>query len=286
MAMKHKLIAQLNTSTTCTATAAMTICNNYVYCIRTVHSNDDTKKKPVIMEKAYNFSTGTKTSATCSIKTSAGTTNIACHANSLTCVGGTFYMVTRNGVFLSDGVTTNNNNTSNQVMTFGADGIIQKKLTYSGGNIATINYFTSSGGINYFLVSTSGGREIEYKLVKESGTSLVDAGTTYNIVIPEPYYKTHNYKTGNDSYFNPYTRHLYVTKFVYKKGVPITKNRIFEYNLASSTPGECIATYYIPNESSESKFEIEGIHVYNNIFYVCTNTIKNGKQADEVCSLA
>ena len=183
MAMKHNSIAKLNTSTTCIATAAMTIYNNNVYCIRTVPEDEDnptskTVKKPVIMEKVYNFSTGTETSATCSIKTSAGTTNIACHANSLTCVGGTFYMVTRNGAYLSDGKTLNNNNTANQVMTFGTDGIIKKKLTYSGGTIATINYFTSSGGVNYFLVSTSGGRKIEYKLVKESGTSLVDAGTT------------------------------------------------------------------------------------------------------------
>lgn len=258
-----------------TATDAMTIVNNDIYCICSKHDGPDEenpKKYPVALHKFYNYlpegSSGTK--ALSEVTTSAGSKIIAKHSNSITYHNHIFYMVTRNG-----------KGSENQVMAFGSDGVITNKYTYADKEIATINFYKEVDGVLYFLISTGGGNKVPYKIVKISGSKLVDTGVSFKVSAPDP-----DYTTGNDSYYDLSTKQLYITKIkkIEVDGKDIIKNnKIYQYDLDRTLSGSSLIfnakrVLQIDNNDDETYFEIEGLAIYENKKYVCANVvIKNAK---------
>ena len=115
----HDLIVSLSDTSVngkkCTATSAMTIVNDDIYCIRSASPNNE-DKMPVVLHKLYNYLSEKGKEKTSIIQTVSGSVAIAIHANSLTYHDHLFYMVTRNG-----------SKNENQVMAFNSDGVIVKK---------------------------------------------------------------------------------------------------------------------------------------------------------------
>lgn len=252
----------------CSAVSCMNIVNNDFYVLST-YSPNNIDKQPIVMYKAYNYipniNEGTMDYSI--IQTKNGSKSIAKHLNSMTYNNHLFYAVTRNG--------TDN---ENQVMAFGSDGVIKQKIKYShsGSKIATINHYRD----NQFIISCGGGDLITYRLVELVGNQLNDL-RNFKIQIPKD--KAEDYQTGNDSFYDKKTKRLYVTKF---KG-DLTSNAIFVYDLSVLDNKTYNATdrYYIKPIYGESKFEIEGLGIYNDEIYVCTNSVLNGQQVDGVYKL-
>lgn len=253
-----------------TATDAMTIVNNDIYCICSKHDGPDEenpKKYPVALLKFYNYlpegSSG-KTDYSV-VTTSAGSKIIARHSNSITYHNHLFYMVTRNGT-----------GSENQVMAFGSDGVITNKYTYAGGEIATINFYKEVDGVLYFLISTGGGDKVPYKIVKISGSKLVSTGVSFHVIAPD-----NDYSEGNDSYYDLSTKQLYVTKFkkIEVNGKKTIKNnRIYQYDLNRTLSGSSLTfnakrVLQIDSNDNETKFEVEGLAIYDNKKYVCANVV-------------
>ncbi len=275
----------LDSGKKCTATVAMEIVNDDIYCVRTYDpkegSEEDGKKQPVVLHKLFNYlSGGNGSSSYVMVRTQAGTENIAVHANSLTYHNHVFYLVTRNG-----------EGTENQVMAFGSDGIITHKYTYSGGKIGTINYYDTQNGALRFLISVKHKVNVLFRLVKISGTKLVDEGVSFEALVSD-----NNYETGNDSYYNRSTKQLYVTKFKNPDqdagdDAKIVSNLVLQYDLSDGISGtsakySSVRTLQVDNQEGEMKFEIEGLCMYDNKKYVCVNSLDlNKNQTDAICKL-
>jgi hypothetical protein len=250
-----------------TATDAMTIVNNDIYCICSKHDKKSVVNKmkyPVVMHKFYNYlpegSSG-KTDYSV-VTTSAGSKIIARHSNSITYHNHLFYMVTRNGT-----------GSENQIMAFGSDGVITNKYTYAGGEIATINFYKEVDGVLYFLISTGGGDKVPYKIVKISGSKLVSTGVSFHVIAPD-----NDYSEGNDSYYDLATKQLYVTKFKRIDDTIVKNNRIYQYDLDRTLSGSSLSfnakrVLQIDSNDDETKFEIEGLAIYDNKKYVCANVV-------------
>jgi len=250
-----------------TATDAMTIVNNDIYCICSKHDGPDEenpKKYPVVMHKFYNYLPEGSSGKTdySEVTTSAGSKIIARHSNSITYHNHLFYMVTRNGT-----------GSENQVMAFGSDGVITNKYTYAGGEIATINFYKEVDGVLYFLISTGGGNEVPYKIVRISGSKLVNTGVFFKVSVPDS-----EYSIGNDSYYDLSTKQLYVTKIKKIDDKIIKNNRIYQYDLNRTLSGSSLTfnakrVLQIDSNDNETKFEIEGLAIYDNKKFVCANVV-------------
>lgn len=277
----HRVLLTLPTvevnKKSCTATVAMVIIKDDIYCVRTYDGEGE--KQPVVLHKLCNYlSGGSVSSSYVIVHTPSNVTNIAKHANSLTYHDHVFYLVTMNG------------KTENQVMAFGSDGIITNRYKYNGGIIATINYYDTKNGALRFLVAikkTDSCEDVEHRLVKISGSQLVDVGISFTALVSNS-----TYLRGNDSYYNRSTKQLYLTKFkTVSEGEEITNNWVLQYDLSdgiSGTGGQyfSVRTLRVKNTSEERKLEIEGISMYDNKKFVCVNsTDSNKKQTDTVCQL-
>lgn len=280
---KHSIITTLPEDAAgiqCSAQAGMTIVNGDIYCISSQSSNTN-EKKPVVLRKLFGYLSGsTSSSKAVIIHTAAGTQNIAIHANSLTYYNHVFYLATMNA-----------GANASQVMAFGSDGEITAKYTYSDGEkntITTINYYDTKDGALRFLVSIGHGVNVKFRLVKADGTVLKDEGISFTASVPDS-----NFLKGNDHYYDRSTKQLYVTKF---KTPPtdgdITTNWILQYDLSdgiSKPEYSSVRTLEASILGDEIKFEIEGLCIYDNKKYVCTNTVilqdKKRTQEDAICKL-
>lgn len=274
-ASHSKLIALKNNdeAKSCTATAAMVIVNNDIYCVRSKKENK--QKLPVVLHKIFNhLGSGNENYECVEIQTASGNTNIAVHANSLTYYNHIFYLATRN-----------TDNASDQVVAFSSDGKISSQYSYGKEVIATINFYQKKNDKLYFLISIGGGCSIDYRLVYISGNKLKDANIKFKVLIPD-----NDYSVGNDSYFSTADRQLYVTK-IRNSEDKTTENKIFQYDLSGDLSGtdatySPIRTIHAASNQSESKFEIEGLSIYNGVKYVCTNSLDlANKQKDEICKI-
>ena len=251
----------------CSAVACMSIVNDDIYVLSS-HSSSDNFKQPVVLHKLYNYISNSNPNVGYSyetIRTSKGSENIAVHANSMTYNNHLFYMVTRNG--------TDN---ENQVIVFGSDGIIKNKLKYAhiGSKLATINHYKD----DKFIISVGGGNTIPYRVVQNSGNYLNDV-FSFKLKIADS-----EYQTGNDSYYDKKSKKIYVTKFK----DDLIHNAIYVYDLSKLSAGKTYTptdVYYINAKNGESQFEIEGLGIFENNIYVCTNSVKNSKQTDSICKL-
>ena len=226
---------------TCSAVAGTVVVGNNIY---TIASKSADGKQPIAFyrnDKAI------------PVRTAAGSTAIARHANSITYYDHLFYVVTRNG------------QDETQIVAFDSGGIIKKKWKYPRSMIATINHYSGS----WFLISVNGGLSVKYRAV-EIGKEILDTGREFRVKIPDT-----EYQTGNDSFYNKTTKRLYVTKF--KDEV---HNAVFIYDISA------IRKEYIPVDvkyyTGKEKFEIEGI---GKGMIACVNGVKSGKQNDMVVQL-
>lgn len=278
---KHKLIISIPEKSISgekmTATDAMSIVDNDIYCICSKH--DDISKYPVVLHKFYNYlpegNTGSYKNS--DLTTEAGSKIIAKHSNSLTYYNHVFYMVTRNGT-----------GSENQVMAFGSDGIIKSKYTYADGEIGTINFYKNKDNVPWFLISIGGGTSITYRLVKVSGSKFINTGISFKVNVPDV-----DYSIGNDSYYDFTTKQLYITKFkkiMVNGTATVRNNRIYQYDLncelsGSSATFDAKRILQIDGDSEETKFEIEGLAVYDSKKYVCANVVSSGKNCDAIYKL-
>ena len=127
-----------------------------------------------------------------------------------------------------------------------------------------------------FLISVGGSTEVPYRLVKVAGSNLVDVAE-FTMIIPNS-----TYSVGNDSYYDTKTKQLYITKM---KDNKVTYNRIYQYDLSGGLVHKkkySASTIYCANADTESKYEIEGLGIYNGNIYVCTNSVENKIQTDSI----
>ena len=178
---EHKLVAKLTTQNVlgynCTATAAMTVVGNDLYCIRTVPKQEGVSKKyPVVLHIIKNFATN-PVESTVVIETAGGSQYIAAHANSLSHSEDngkiTFYMATGNLPDTSE--FTDEAIKGNQIVCFGTDGKIFKKYSYTekvhsvnyagkdtdGKKLFLINRGTKSGGYYFYILAKENGNKVE-----------------------------------------------------------------------------------------------------------------------------
>lgn len=233
----------------------MVIVNDDIYVVSTSNGSG---KKPVLLTKLYNYLSGGGKTAYTTVETSSGGTKIAEHLNSITYHDHLFYIVTRN----SGG---------NQIMAFGSDGVVKKKFKYSRSMIATINHYQG----DRFLISVNGGTSVKYRMIRITDR-IVDVGLDFRVRIPDE-----EYSQGNDSYYDPKDKRLYVTKFKDN----LKENAIYVYDLCHLYNG----WKYKPEKaffiSKKEKYEIEGIGLYKDRMYACVNAVVNGIQADEISRL-
>lgn len=260
-----------------TATDAMTIVNNDIYCICSNH--DTTDKHPVVLHKFYNYlpevNSGSYKNST--LTTKAGSKIIARHSNSLTYYNHIFYMVTGNA-----------GGTETQIVAFGSDGIIKNKYTYADGKIGTINFYEKRNNTLWFLISIGGGTNITYRIVKMSDSIFTNTGISFTINVPD-----NEYSIGNDSYYDLTTKQLYITKFkkiTLNEKTTIQNNRIYKYDLnhelsGSSATFNAKQVFQIDSESKETKFEIEGLGIYDNTIFICANVVSSNQNCDAIYKL-
>lgn len=268
----HKLVSTLDTKNGCSATVALVIKDGVIYCVRT-KTGDSDEKKPVmlhILREAISGKQDDKGTAV-EIKTALNkNTAIAVHANSLTYHNNLFYLVTRN-------------RGGNQVMAFGIDGEIKAKYTYAAETIGTIDYYRTVNGEIHFLISYKrGDLHAEVHEVKISGNKLVDVGNSFIALVPDT-----SYESGNDSFYDRSTKQLYLIR---GKEIPVTtdkntilENLLMQYDLSggiSGTGKSCssVRTLHVAATSGETKYELEGICIYNGKKYVCVNSVDTNKQ--------
>lgn len=276
----HRKVTDLATTKVdniaCRDTVGLVIVDDVIYCIMTRAVSIDLKEKqPVVMKKITGcFSGNNIQTQDITIHIDQGTNIIAMHANSITYHNHIFYLVTQNI-----------DNLGNQIMAFGSNGIISAKYKYAGGKILTINYYGTINGELYFLVSTDRHQRIPYSLVKISGNYLVDVGKSFIALAPYA-----DYDDGNDSYYDRSTKQLYITKFK-KANDNIMENLVLQYDLSGGISGNgqeysSVRTLHVAAQAGESRFEIEGICIYNGKKYVCVNSKdSSGVRNNNVCYL-
>lgn len=284
IAAAHKKIIAFTNQTVlgyrCSATAAMTIVGNDLYCVRTASQTETTERKlPVVLHIIKNFATNPVEQIVI-IQTESGSQRIAAHANGIshtTDASGniTFYLATGNAPDTSE-FDDEESIKGSQVVCFGTDGKIFKKYSYSQ-KAYSVNYFKTESGVKYFLLNrgTSGTGCYRFALVKENGTTLEHVKNYKFRVLKDQVggVDTHLYNSGNDASYDPETKRMYLTLFLKESDNSITKNAIVRYDMSTEQtiydPVRVIQT----NASGEVKFEIEGVGVSNSKTYICANVV-------------
>lgn len=271
----HKLVSTLDTKNGCSATVALVIEDGVIYCVRT-KADDSDEKKPVmlhILREAISGKQDDKGTAV-EIKTALNkNTAIAVHANSLTYHNNLFYLVTRN-------------RGGNQVMAFGIDGEIKAKYTYDPKTIGAIDYYRTVNGEIHFLISYRRKSDLhaDVREVKISGNKLVDVGNSFIALVPDT-----SYDAGNDIFYDRSTKQLYLIrgKKIKKSDTSTEKtvleNLLMQYDLSGGISGtgksySSVRTLHVAATSGETKYELEGICIYNGKKYVCVNSVNTNKQ--------
>lgn len=164
------------------------------------------------------------------------------HLNSITYHDHLFYVVTRNKDY--------------QIYAFSSDGKIKKRWKYPRSKIATINHYSG----DKFLISVNGGESIKYRMVRIRD-QIEDVGIEFRVNVPP------DYPTGNDSFYDKKDKRLYVTKF--KEN--LRENAIYVVDLCKMANGR----KYKPEKAffvaDKSKYEIEGVSVYDGKMFACVN---------------
>ena len=293
IAAAHKKIIEFSTKTVlgyrCSATAAMTIVGNDIYCVRTASQSGDTERKlPVVLHIIKNFATN-PVEKTVVLETEGGSQRIAAHANGLShtvdAKGNiTFYLATGNVPNTSEYDDVEEIKGS-QVVCFGVDGIISNKYSYTK-KAYSVNYVKTENGVKYFMLNrgTSGTGCYRFALVKENGTTL-ELVKNYKFRVLKDNVNgvdTHLYNSGNDAYYDTETKQMYLTLFLKPESGSITKNAIVKYDMSKEQ------TIYDPvrvvqaNSSGEVKFEIEGVRYFGSKMYLCANVVeKSGKEGPD-----
>ena len=267
--MKHNLIQTLPNPIVSgyklTLLSSMTIVGNNLFVLKSCGATADNKLYPMVLYKIANFNK-TPSVTKLVIKNSKGNVaKIARHANGITYAkkdaksDGFFYIATMNDA------------THPQLLKVNLSGVIVKQINYIKNDVVTlfnsINYLgkNADGNLRFIIgIKKNGSQYIYDRAVLVAGILKYD-NVTFSINIPTGY-------TSNDIYYK--ANNLYSTFFCYNEKDEIRTNKILCTNIKNVKNGAILTpeTIYIDNaKTKETKYEIEGIVIYNDVIYSASN---------------
>ena len=130
--------------------------------------------------------------------------------------------------------------------------LIEKPILDAGYILASVNYVKENG------TKLEHVKNYKFRVLKDNVNGV----------------DTHLYNSGNDAYYDPATKRMYLTLFLKPESGSITKNAIVRYDMSTEKtiydPVRVIQT----NANKEVKFEIEGVSYSGSKIYLCANVVE------------